>query len=82
MMNKKLTALVTGASSGIGLELARLFAHNGYDLVLVARSQDQLKVVADELGKANNVQVNWQKIFQFLLHRMKFISISKMRCWK
>jgi uncharacterized protein len=43
------TALITGASNGIGLELAKLFAAAKNDLVLVARSGDKLKRLADEL---------------------------------
>lgn len=35
-------ALITGGSSGIGLELARIFAKNGFDLILVARKKDEL----------------------------------------
>src|SRR4051812_29537495 len=42
-------ALVTGASSGIGLELARQFAGNGFDLIVVADGDD-IRDVADELG--------------------------------
>jgi uncharacterized protein len=49
MKTRKLqTALVTGATSGIGLELARLFAKDGFNLVLVARDELTLGRVADE----------------------------------
>ncbi len=46
------TALITGASGGIGYELAKLFAHDQHDLVLVARSTDKLAQVAAELQSA------------------------------
>lgn len=51
------TALITGASSGIGLEFAKVFAENGNNLVLVARSGDKLNKLAEELRAAKNVQV-------------------------
>ena len=50
------TTVITGASSGIGLELARIFARNGYSLVLVARNQKRLEEVAAEL-KSVPVQI-------------------------
>jgi uncharacterized protein len=50
------TVLITGASGGIGYELARLFARNRYSLVLVARRADRLAEVATEL-EAHGVTV-------------------------
>ena len=45
-------ALITGASGGIGLELARIFAREGYGLVLVARGGERLHEIAAELKPA------------------------------
>lgn len=42
MENNQKTALITGGTSGIGKELARLFAKDKYNLVIVARDQQEL----------------------------------------
>jgi uncharacterized protein len=51
MAGKNQTALVTGASVGIGRELAKLFAKDGYSVVLVARNGERLSQFADELQR-------------------------------
>ena len=49
------TALVTGASGGIGVDLAACFARGGYDLILTARSEGALKDVAERLAREHGV---------------------------
>src|SRR5215210_2316895 len=71
------TALVTGGSGGIGLELAKVLARNGFDLVLVARKRDTLEAAAGQLEGKFDVRVHVfaadlrrreapQEIFHFL----------------
>lgn len=55
--NLEKTALITGASSGIGYELAKLFARDGYRLVLVARDRSKLETQAAEFRKLGSPQV-------------------------
>jgi len=51
------TALITGASSGIGYEIAKVFAREGYNLVLVARDKGRLSQLADELKERFGLSV-------------------------
>ncbi len=55
-MSKK-TALITGASSGIGKEFAHIHAEQGGDLVIVARREDKLNALKTELEKKYGVKV-------------------------
>jgi short-subunit dehydrogenase len=51
------TCIVTGASSGIGVEIARELARRGHGVTLVARREDRLKTLADELSSKQGVRV-------------------------
>ena len=51
------TCLVTGASSGIGADIARELASRGFGVTLVARREDRLRALADELAGAHPVRV-------------------------
>ena len=51
-------ALITGASSGIGLELARIMARNGHELVLAARNKAELERIAAELTAQHGAKVH------------------------
>jgi short-subunit dehydrogenase len=52
------TALITGASSGIGAELAKLCAAGGYDLILVARNTAALEELAAALSRAHGIRAS------------------------
>ena len=53
-------ALITGASSGIGRDIARELSKKGYDLVLVSRDEKKLNKVKEELEK-ENIKRKWSK---------------------
>lgn len=51
--------LITGASTGIGLELAKVFAKNGYNLILVARNEEKLKEISSDLSSSFKINVEF-----------------------
>lgn len=55
-MDKKI-ALITGATSGIGLETARLFAQNNYNLILTGRRKKRLEEIQNEIESGSSAQV-------------------------
>ncbi|MEM7013973.1 MAG: SDR family oxidoreductase [Verrucomicrobiota bacterium] len=57
MATSSKTALITGASTGIGKEFAHIHAESGGDLVIVARSEDKLNALKAELEEKHSVQV-------------------------
>lgn len=56
--NARAVALITGASDGIGYELAKCFAREGHDLILAARNEEKLKSVAAEIAATYGVRVS------------------------
>ncbi len=56
-MHKKLTALITGATSGIGLACARRFAAGGWNLVLVARRAERLEAISKQIADHHGVKI-------------------------
>lgn len=63
MENQQKTALITGGTSGIGKELAKLFAKDNYNLILVARDQSELDATAKELcGQVETISKDLSKM--------------------
>jgi len=53
----KKTVLITGASSGIGYELGKIFARNGYNLIMVSRNLSKLEKVSCEIKNIYNIDI-------------------------
>lgn len=62
LKNNTKFAVVTGASSGIGLEFAKILASDNYNLLLVSRDKDQLSSISKDLEQTYNVDVNFMSL--------------------
>jgi uncharacterized protein len=73
-------ALITGATSGIGYELANLFAKDGYNLILVARNPERLQEVTDDLKEKYSVEITplSKDLFQSNAAREIYDTVNKM----
>ncbi|MCR2805823.1 SDR family NAD(P)-dependent oxidoreductase [Paenibacillus soyae] len=52
------TVLITGATSGIGREFAKLFAADGYHVVLAARSEEELQIVKQDIEASHSMRAS------------------------
>lgn len=57
-----MSVLITGASSGIGLELAKVFARHRYDLIIAARDKEKMDIIKQELEEKYNIKVHVCKV--------------------
>lgn len=76
-MKLKKLALITGASSGIGYSLAKVLHATGYDVLLVARREDKLKQLSDELNLIRADSATFQTLDLSLttdLHQLEIIA--------
>jgi len=74
-MEKNKLALITGASNGIGYELSKIFARNGYDLILVARGEDKLEKTKSSLAEYNT------NVTTYPADLSKFDDITALKKW-